>query len=585
MVFRSIQWRIAVSFVLLILGSMGFLGFYLVSSVREAETDNLRTRLEAEARLIAEASYPGFLNPEQNNLDDLAKTLGERIETRVTIIAQDGTVLGDSQENPQTMDNHATRPEIMDALATGLGESTRFSTTLGERLMYVAVPIALQGEVVGVARVALPLVAVENAISRVTNTIIVATVIASAVAVLAAVLIARATTRPVKEVTKAARRIASGELEQKITTSASDESGQLAQAFNEMSLSLKETVRTISAERSRLSTILSSLADGVIITDSEGVIVLSNPAAGKLFGFKKDEALGRHFIEVIHDYEIDELLRSCLKIKREQTTQLESGTRSRFLRIIALPLKTDRSTTGALVLFQDLTELRSLQTMRRELVGNISHELRTPLSTIKAIVETLKDGAIGDKEVVGGFLNSIDSEVDRMAQIVAELTELSRIETGKAEFNLEETNLNLLVKETMTQLSPYAERQGVAVASDLLNNLPEVTADRERIRQVVTNLLHNAIKFSPQEGRVVISTRQEGGHVSVSIADKGIGIAKEDLPHVFERFYKADKSRSGGGTGLGLAIAKHIVQAHGGDISVQSEEGKGSTFRFTLPLQ
>ncbi|MEJ2047318.1 MAG: ATP-binding protein, partial [Dehalococcoidia bacterium] len=257
---------------------------------------------------------------------------------------------------------------------------------------------------------------------------------------------------------------------------------------------------------------------------------------------------------------------------------------SRFLRIIALPLKTDRSTTGAWVLFQDLTELRSLQTMRRELVGNISHELRTPLSTIKAIVETLKDGAINDQEVAEGFLTSIDSEVDRMTQIVAELTELSRIETGKAEFNLEETNLNLLVKETMAQLSPYAERQGVAVATDLSDNLPPVTADRERIRQVVTNLLHNAIKFSHQGGRVVISTRQEGGYVSVSIADKGIGIAREDLPHVFERFYKADKSRSGGGTGLGLAIAKHVVQAHGGEISVQSEEGKGSVFSFTLPL-
>ena len=223
--------------------------------------------------------------------------------------------------------------------------------------------------------------------------------------------------------------------------------------------------------------------------------------------------------------------------------------------------------------------------MRRELVGNISHELRTPLSTIKAIVETLKDGAIDDPEVVGGFLTSIDSEVDRMTQIVAELTELSRIETGKAEFNLEETNLNLLVKETVAQLSPYAERQAVAVTTDLSAKLPQVTADRERIRQVVTNLLHNAIKFSPQGGGVVISTGQEEGYVSVSIADKGIGIAREDLPHVFERFYKADKSRSGGGTGLGLAITKHIVQTHGGKISVQSEEGKGSVFSFTLPLK
>jgi len=583
-VFRSIQWRITIPFVLLILGSMGVLGFYLVSSVRETQTDNLRTTLEAEARLTAEASLPGFLDPEPGNLDELAKTLGEQIEARVTIIARDGTVLGDSQEDPATMDNHATRPEVVASLATGVGESTRFSATLGQRLMYVAVPVVLQDEVVGISRVALPVAAVEDAIGRATNTIIVATVVASAVAVLAAVFITRATTRPIKEVTRAARRIASGEFDQKITTTTTDELGQLAQAFNEMSLSLQKTIRTLSEERSKLSTILSSLADGIIVTDDEGSIVIANPAAERLFGFKRGEALGRHFIEMVHDYEIDELLKSCLKTQREQTAQLESGTPARFLRIIALPFPTGGS-RGALVLFQDLTELRSLQTMRRELVGNISHELRTPLTTIKAIVEALEGGAVNDQEVVGRFLTSINNEVERMTQIVAELTELSRIETGKAEFNLEETDLNLLVKETVAQLSPYAERHGVTITTDLFDNLSRVTADRERIRQVVTNLLHNAIKFSHQEGRVVIATRQERDYVAVSIADNGIGIAKEDLPHVFERFYKADRSRSGGGTGLGLAIAKHIVQAHGGDVSVQSEEGEGSIFGFTLPLQ
>jgi two-component system phosphate regulon sensor histidine kinase PhoR len=320
------------------------------------------------------------------------------------------------------------------------------------------------------------------------------------------------------------------------------------------------------------------------MTDSEGTIMLANPAAENLFDFKKDEVAGRPLIEVVHDYEIDEVLKSCLKTAREQTTQLESGAARRFLRVIAVPLMTERL-RGALVLFQDLTELRDLQTMRRELVGNISHELRTPLATIKAIVETIQDGAIDDKEAAKKFLAGVSDEVDRMTQMVAELTELSRIETGKAELKLETVNLSLIIEDVTARLNPYAKSQRVALLSELPANLPPVRADNERIRQVVTNLAHNAIKFTPSGGKVVISAKSERDSVVVNVSDTGIGISKEDLPHVFERFYKADKARAGGGTGLGLAIAKHIVQAHGGNIWAQSEEGKGSTFSFSLPLQ
>lgn len=581
--FRSIQWRIAVPFILLIIISMGVLGIYLTNLTRDSQLDNLRAHLEKEARITAEAGLPTFLG-QAGDLDTLAKKLGEEIDARVTIIALDGKVLGDSQEDPSTMDNHATRPEVIDALASGFGESTRFSTTLGEQMMYVAVPVTNQGTILGVARIALPLVAVENSVNHITLIISLAMVTTTLLAILAAGLIARATTHPIREVTKASKRIASGELEQKIPVRSKDETGQLAQAFNEMSSNLNKLVGDISAERTKLQTVLANMADGVIMADVEGKIVLANQAIEKLFNFQEKDVIDKPLIEVVHDHEADEILKLCLRTSQTQTVQFESATSKRFLRTIAIPI-VEGSLTGALLLFQDLTELRSLQTMRRELIGNISHELRTPLAGIKVMVDTLKEGGIGGREAAMDFLTRIDGEIERLTQIVSELTELSRIETGRAELRMAPLNLNLLIEEVIAHLNPFEQRQQVTITTDLATDLPTVRADNDRIRQALTNLVHNAIKFNQPGGKVTISTKADSESALVSVSDTGIGISKEDLPHVFERFYKADKARPRGGSGLGLAIAKHTVQAHGGSIWAQSQEGKGSTFSFSLPIK
>ncbi len=395
--------------------------------------------------------------------------------------------------------------------------------------------------------------------------------------------VSRSIARPLSEVTRVVRGIARGDLSQKVVVQTDDEVGELAQALGQMSTSLKKMLVLVSEEKSKLDTVLSGMADGVIMTDTGGNVLLTNPAAERLFGFTKDKVAGRSLIEVVRDYEIDELLRTSLKTGRSQEAQLETGVSRQFLRVIAVPLFTDEP-VGALLLLQNLTELRNLQTMRRELVGNISHELRTPLASIKAIVETLLDGALDDREISRRFLASIDGEVDRMTQIVAELTALSRIESGKAELRREKVVINRVIEEAISQLATFAERRGVRVSAETSADLSPVSADRERIRQVVVNLLHNAIKFSPQGGSVVVAARAEAGSVVVTVTDTGIGISKDDLPHVFERFFKADKARAGEGTGLGLAIAKHIVQAHGGSIWVESEEGKGSIFGFRLPV-
>ncbi|MFO7773391.1 MAG: ATP-binding protein [Dehalococcoidia bacterium] len=582
--FRSIQWRIAFSFIVVILVGMGILGAHLVNSTRSSQLDNLRSQLENEARITAQASLPGFLSEDRlAALDALAMSLGAQIDSRITIIAVDGTVLGDSEQDPATMENHGDRPEVSAALEDGLGESTRYSMTLGHRMMYVAVPILHEGEVIGVARTALPLTAVESFVHRLTVSIILAMGVTTLVIILAAWGISRVTTRPIRRLTAAAREIASGKLEQKIAIGAGDEVGELAQAFDEMSLKLKELVETISGDRARLAAILDNMADGVIMTDVEGNISLANNAAMQLFNVK--DAVDRTLIEVVRDHEMDETLKLCLRTAKTQTTQYESGTAKRYIRAIAIPV-VHEELAGTLLLVQDLTDLKNLQTTRRELIGNISHEFRTPLAGIKAMAETLREGAIDDKEVARDFLGRIDDEVERLTQIVAELTELSRIETGKAELMLEPVNLNPLVEEVIDQLGPQVERQQLTVDKKLATDLPAVEVDKARIRQVIVNLVHNAIKFTGPGGKITIATEADDGSVTVSVSDTGVGIANSDLPHVFERFYKGDRARSeGGGTGMGLAIARHVVEAHGGSVQAQSEEGRGSTFSFSLPLK
>jgi two-component system phosphate regulon sensor histidine kinase PhoR len=561
---------------------MGFLGVYITSSARNTQINHLKLQLVNEAELVANISASSFADPAQQvNLNVVAQTIGAEINTRITFIALDGTVLGDNDQTAASMENHATRPEVQAALAGNIGQDTRYSTTLREYMMYAAVPVLSQGQKIGVARVALPLTTVESSVNSEVLTIITAVVIAAILFILIAALIARMITKPVRQITKAAVGITAGNLGQQIEIRTNDEIGRLAHAFNEMSQNLKTTIAAIVDERGNLATVLTNLTDGVVMTDAEEKLLLTNPAAERLFNFKKENVNGHPLIEAVHDYEIDEIVKKCLSTTHEQTAQLE--TNGRFIRVIAVPITTGRS-YSTLVLFQDLTELRNLQTMRRELIGNISHDLRTPIAGIKAMVETLQDTAIDDKQVAWDFLTRINGEVDRLTQMVTELTELSHIETGKAELRRVPTNLNYLIEEVVGQMSPQAESKPVTITTDFNSNLPVIKVDKDRIRQTLTNLVHNAIKFNNPGGKVTITTTFDNESAIVSMSDTGIGISKEDLPHIFERFYKADKARSQGGSGLGLAIAKHTIQAHGGSISVKSEEGKGTTITFDLPL-
>jgi two-component system, OmpR family, phosphate regulon sensor histidine kinase PhoR len=581
---HSIYWKIIVPIILLIILCLGCFGWYTVNTVRNTEISHLRSTLQSEAILVADISLPYFTEPGNNNLDKIAKTNGEAINSRITIIALDGTVLGDSWEDPKTLENHAARQEVIEALSsTGVGQSIRYSSTTRQDMMYVAVPISVQGKTVGVARVSLPLISVNSIVSSDIWTIVWAVIIVTILIILTAALITYRIIRPVRRVTGAIENVASGKMDQQIEIQSEDELGRLSYAFNKMASNIKDTLTAVSDERSKLSSVLSGITDGVVMVDSGEKILLANPAAELIFNFAEKNVIGQPLIEIIFNYEIEQLFKKSISSSQKQIASIDTSL-GQFLRVIAVPLKTDKI-SGGLLIFQDLTEMRSLQTMRREFVGNVSHELRTPLAGIKAIVETLQDGAIEDRPAARDFLNKMNFEVDKMTQMVTELIELTRIETGKAKLNMEYLDLNSIIAEVISRLTPQAQRKDITITTSIKEKAPLVQADRERMQQVISNIIHNAVKFTPQNGTILVETDYSPTGFSVFIKDSGIGISKEDLPHIFERFFKADKSRSQSGSGLGLAIAKHIVQEHGGKIWVESQEGKGTTFGIDIPLR
>ena len=578
--FRSIKWRIATAFIVLIIICIGVLSTYLVRFVKSNYSSNLESQLTNQARLVGDASAPYFVSG-QTSVDVIAKRLGEQIDARVTIIDKNGVVLGDSEENPAAMENHGNRPEVIDALSSGAGSSIRYSNTLDCDMMYVAVPVVVNGENVGISRISLPLTEINEALGYISRTIIIGASIAAIIAILVAIQIARTTTKPVKKLTQVSRKIAEGEFDQRIQVTSRDELGELAGAFNQMAAKLKEMVSLLSSERDKMTAILSNMADGILVVDGEGRVAMINRAAEKMLQYAADTALGHTFIEVVYDHEINDILQRCLGTGEQQIGLVEIERGKRYLRVIATPII---GQPGCVVLLQDLTEFRHLETIRRDFIANISHELRTPTAALKILAETLYEGAIDDPTVARGFLNKINIETDRLAQMINELSELSRIESGETPLRLEPIDAGEMLAVVVERLKAQADRAGLSLAIDVPSGLPKMQADKEQVEQVIVNLLHNAIKFTPPGGDIALSAKAEGDNILISVTDTGVGIPTDDLPRIFERFYKADKARAGGGTGLGLAIAKHIIESHDGKIWAESVEGKGTTLNFTLPL-
>lgn len=336
---------------------------------------------------------------------------------------------------------------------------------------------------------------------------------------------------------------------------------------------------TLDSERARLATLLDQLTDGVLIADEQGFVQFANPAAGRLF--QTSDPHNRSITEVIRHHQLVDAWRRCRQTGEMQSETVEVPTRHQYLQLIVVP---DKQSSGSLLLVQDLTRIRRLETVRRDFVSNLSHEIRTPLASLKALTETLQDGALDDPPAARRFINQIQIETDALTQMATELLELSRIESGRLSLDLQPVSPCDLLSSASDRMQLQAERVGLSLRVECPVNLPKVNIDSQRLEQVLVNLIHNAVKFTKSGEEIILEAEAGVGVVQFAVRDTGVGIPADDVPRIFERFYRVDKSRAGSGTGLGLSIAKHIVETHKGRIWAESVEGQGSTFYFTIPL-
>ena len=583
---KKISCKLFFTYIIIIIICVTFTGILAIISLRNFYINHLSSNLKSNATLVANILGDDLSTNNLSQIKLKTKDLGKELETRITIIDINGIVLGDSEKDPALMENHADRPEIKEALQGKIGNSIRYSSTLEIDMLYIAIPIIKNGQILGVVRLSLPLTDVNRGIANLRKIIILATLIALAIASITSLIISLTITRPLQEMTKVSQKISKGDFSKKLKICRQDEIGQLANSLNLMSEELENKIRVISEDKNKMKVVLSSVIEGIIAIDKEGRIILFNNALKNMTDYSSDRVLGKFHWEIIRNNQLNELLKEVLQKGQPLTQEITIfSPQEKIFRASANPLTKKNEVWGAVVVLNDITEIKKLEKMRSEFVANVSHELRTPLTSIQGFVETLKDGAINDPGKAQYFLEIIEKQSNRLNNLIEDILQLSKIESQEIIMNLQSINLRDLIDKTISEFKKKIEQKNHKIKINISPQLPLIKADPEQIEVVFRNLLDNAIKYTPNGGEIYISAFEKAENIYIEIADNGIGISAEHLPRIFERFYRVDKDRSRklGGTGLGLAIVKHIVQAHGGTIGVESKPGKGSKFFFTLP--
>ncbi len=586
---RQLLWQLYPAYLLIALVALASLTWYASSALRAFYLDRAADDLQARAMLLDEPIRAAFIAGDRPHSDALCKRLGVRARMRITMVLPDGRVVGDTRETPASMYSHADRPEVVDALASGLGRSIRYSHTLQEPEMYVAIRLTEAGHTLGVLRTAVSLVSID----RVLRTVQLRLLLGGLLTVLAVAavtwVISRRITRPLAELQQGAERFARGELTHRLPLADAEEIGALAETLNHMAAELEEKLRTVVRERNEREAILSSMVEGVLAFDEQERLLRLNRAAGQLLGIDPARAEGRTLHELVRNVRLQQLVAEVLASGQARADEivLQSGAGPVLEVQVAALRDAHEKMVGALVVLHDVSRLERLERVRRDFVANVSHELRTPITSIKGYVETLLDGAMHAPEQLERFLRIVAAQADRLGAIIEDLLVLARIEEDTQRSGIPKTlsRVHPILQAAIEVCHIKARDKSIEV--ELVCDLElEARLNAALLEQAVVNLLDNAISYSAAGQTVQVEARRRDGELVVLVRDRGCGIGREHLPRIFERFYRVDKARSRklGGTGLGLAIVKHIAQAHGGQATVDSTLGEGSTFCIHLPL-
>jgi len=509
-----------------------------------------------------------------NELDGFIKDLGSKIHTRVTIITADGTVLADSDENIRTMENHSHRLEVVEALQGKTGRSVRFSSTANEDMLYIAVPIKKGGKIIGVIRTSLYLKDIDKLLTKLNYHVAWISLGIVIIALLGAFLISNSVVQPIKSLTSAARKVTSGDFSVRVFLKTKDELRELADSFNRMNEEMQRMFTELGQQKEELNSIIHSLQEGLLVVDKQGRIIRANESFRRIVGSQPTE--GKFYWEIMRNPQLAELLKKASTEKRNFVEELTLG--DRIFMCSVTPLE---GREGIVSIFHDITEIKNIEKIKKDFVTNVSHELRTPLTAIKGYAETLREEV--DAEPGKKYVEIIERNTDRLINIVNDLLLLSGLEE-KLSLELEDIDLRDFLENVIKIFDQRLKDKQLSLVMNVKENLPPIKADLSKLEQMLVNLLDNAVKYTDR-GEITISMDALDKRVQIQVRDTGIGIPKDDIPRVFERFYVVDKSRSrkSGGTGLGLSIVKHIVLLHHGTIDIESTLGEGTKITVTLP--